>query len=133
MESLTRETSLPAEPKVVFSTWMSASGHTRMTGGAASVDGDSFTAWDGYISGRFLRVEEPSRIEMAWRTTQFPDDAPDSRVIVAFEAVGEGCRVVIVHTEIPEGQGLNYYDGWEKFYFAPMREFFGLAVPGMDR
>lgn len=125
MESLTCETTVAAEPSFVFGCWMTGAGHTAMTGGSAHMDSESFVAWDGYIRGRFLSVSEPSRVEMAWRTAEFPDGAADSLVIVTFEPDPEGCRVKIAQRDIPEGQGQKYRDGWEKFYFEPMRAYFG--------
>ena len=37
----------------------------------------------------------------------------------------EGTRVVIIHTDIPEGQSERYETGWIEYYFEPMKKYFG--------
>jgi len=119
---------IPADPPTLFAAWLDSAGHTAMTGAAAKVEartGSQFTAWDGYISGTTLEVDPGRRIVQTWRTTEFPEDAPDSQLEILLEPEGEGTRVTLLHTEIPLGQGDRYRSGWEEFYFAPMRRFFG--------
>ena len=98
-----------------------------MTGSAAQVDGTvggAFTAWDGYIFGKTLEMESPRRIVQSWRTSEFPEGAPDSRVDILFEAVKDGTKVTLVHSDMPEDQVESYRQGWEDFYFKPMKEYF---------
>ena len=112
----------------IFNAWLSSDGHSAMTGSAAKVDGKVggvFTAWDGYIFGKTLKIESPRRIVQAWRTSEFPEGAPDSRVDILFEAVKDGTKVTLVHSDMPEDQVESYRQGWEGFYFKPMKEYFG--------
>ncbi|MBI3740016.1 MAG: SRPBCC domain-containing protein, partial [Chloroflexi bacterium] len=66
-----------------------------------------------------------TRFVQAWRTTEFPEDSPDSRVEVLLEAVKGGTKLTLKHTNIPEGQADSYKKGWEEFYFEPMKKYFG--------
>jgi activator of HSP90 ATPase len=119
---------IPAEPKVVYAAWMSSKGHEAMTGSGAKVTakvGGTFTAWDGYISGKTLELEKDVRILQSWRTTEFAPADPDSRLEVLFEKAKSGTKVTLVHTNIPAGQGEEYRKGWLDFYFKPMKEYFG--------
>ena len=53
---------LPATPQEIYSAWLSSDGHTALTGSPARVDGQvggEFTAWDGYIFGVTLELDEP--------------------------------------------------------------------------
>lgn len=112
-----------AAPGRLYEAWLDAETHAAMTGGAATGDpwvGGEFTAWDGYISGRTLDLEPGVRIVQAWRTAEFPDDAPDSRLELLFEDEGDGARLTLRHTEIPAGQGERYLQGWRDHYFDPM-------------
>lgn len=118
---------IPASPLQVYAAWLDGDQHTEMTGGAAHsepVVGASFDAWDGYIHGRNLELEPGRRIVQAWRSTEFPDDAPDSRIELLLEPEGEGTRVTLRHSEIPTGQAESYEKGWHEHYFTPMREYF---------
>ncbi len=127
-ESIRVSAVIPAGPQQVFDAWMSSAGHTAMTGSAATVGerpGTSFTAWDGYISGKTLEMDPPRRILQSWRTTDFAEEDPDSSLEVLLEKVKGGTRITLVHTEIPAGQGGEYRKGWLDFYFRPMKDHFG--------
>lgn len=119
---------LPASAEEIFNAWLSSEDHGAMTGSAAQVEGKvggAFTAWDGYIFGKTLEVESPHRIVQAWRTSEFPEDAPDSRVEILFDEVKGGTKLTLIHSDMPEDQVESYKQGWEDFYFKPMKEYFG--------
>ena len=112
----------------IYQAFLSTQGHTLMTGSPAKVEGKAngdFTAWDGYIWGTFIELEENKKITQAWRTSEFPEEAPDSRVEILLEETNGKTKLTLVHTNIPAGQAESYKQGWEDFYFKPMREFFG--------
>jgi activator of HSP90 ATPase len=118
---------IPADPSDIYSAWLSTEGHAAMTGNPANVHGNvggNFTAWDGYIFGSTLELEPGQRIVQAWRTSEFPDDAPDSRLEILFEEVPGGTKVTLIHSDMPEDQVGSYRQGWEDFYFKPMKEYF---------
>lgn len=121
-------TVIPAPPREVFYAWLDGKKVAEFTGGPAQGDdqpGSPFSAWDGYISGTNLEIEPPKRILQSWRTTEFPEDAPDSILEIIFEPHGEGTRLQLSHSGIPAGQGQDYRQGWEEYYFNPLKEFFG--------
>ena len=127
MESFTLTTILPASAKEIYNSWLSNAGHSQMTGSRAEVQsgsGGAFTAWDGYIWGRTLELETNRRIVQAWRTSEFPEGSPDSRVEILFEEDPNGTKITLTHTNIPDGQGESYKQGWDDFYSSPMRTFF---------
>lgn len=117
---------IPARPERVFNAWLDAGEHSLMTGGEmATVAADgAYTAYDGYISGRTLESEPHTRIIQTWRSTEFPDGAPDSRLEVLLEADGDGTKLTLKHSDIPDGQGESYRQGWAEHYFDPMTQYF---------
>lgn len=127
-EAFTLSTLIPGvDARRLFQAWLDSAGHSAFTGSPAVIDprpGGTFTAWDGYIQGTTLEAQPYSRIVQSWRTTEFPPDSPDSRLEVLFEDEAEGARITLIHTGIPEGQGEDYRQGWEDYYFAPLREYF---------
>ncbi len=126
-ETIQLSTVLPAVPEDIYLGWLSSREHSAFTGSPAQIDpslGGKFTAWDGYIWGTTLELSPYERIVQSWRTTEFPEDCPDSRLEVLLEAVEDGTRITLIHTEIPDGQGDSYYSGWEDFYFKPMVEYY---------
>jgi activator of HSP90 ATPase len=126
-ETIRVSTTLPATLQRIYQAWLDSAGHTAITGSPAEVNpavGGKFSAWDGYIQGVTLELEPDRRIVQAWRTSDFPHGSPDSRLEVLLEPFEGGTRITLVHTEIPDGQGQEYAQGWEDFYFAPMKAYF---------
>lgn len=127
LETIQLSAILPASPEQIYRDWLSSTGHTAFTGSPAEVDpavGGRFTAWDGYIAGTNIELEPYRRILQAWRTSEFPTGSPDSQLEVLLEAVEGGTRLTINHSHIPEGQGAMYAQGWQDFYFTPMRAYY---------
>ena len=79
-DSFQLETIVAAEPQRVFSAWMDGREHAAFTGGGEAVvepwTGGRFIAWDGYIHGILLGVDEGRRIVQTWRTSEFPPEFP---------------------------------------------------------
>lgn len=126
-ESLTVSAVIPAPAEAIYKAWISSKGHTAMTGSAATVVarvGGKYKAWDGYISGTTLELEPGRRIVQSWRSTDFADDVPDSRLEVILSAAHGGTKVTLKHTELPPGSPAGYRKGWIDFYFTPMKEYF---------
>lgn len=126
-DSLRASVVLPVDPDTLYLAWIDGEAHAAMTGAPAESDprvGGRFTAWEGYIEGTHLELVPGERIVQAWRSADFPEGASDSRLELRFEAVPGGCRLTLVHTEIPDGQGPGYEQGWEDYYFEPMAEHF---------
>ena len=118
---------LPATPKQVYEAWLSSQAHTAFTGDAATIDPvvrGKFVAGSGYISGTTLNLEPYSRILQTWRSTDFPDASEDSLLEVLLEEASGGTRLTLIHTNIPNGQGEEYQQGWQQFYFEPMKRYF---------
>jgi len=118
---------IPARPSEIYEAWLSSEGHAAMTGSAANVDGKvggKFSAWDGYIFGTTLELTPNQRIVQAWRTSEFPDAAPDSHVEVLLEETAGGTKVTLIHSDMPEHQVDSYRQGWDDFYFKPMKTYF---------
>lgn len=118
---------IPAKPSEIYEAWLNSEGHAAMTGSAAQVDGKvggKFTAWDGYIFGTTLDLTPGQRIVQAWQTSEFSDDAPDSRMEILLEEVEAGTRLTFIHNNMPKDQVESYRQGWNDFYYKPMKEFF---------
>lgn len=110
----------------IYQAWLDSTLHTAMTGGKAICSdqtGGSFSAWDGYISGKNISLTTNKRIVQKWRTTEFREKDEDSEITIELNDTLEGCELTLRHTHIPEGQS-NYKLGWSQHYFEPMHAYF---------
>lgn len=124
-ETLTLSHVIPSTPQRIYEAWLSANEHSKMTGAAATIEGDTFTAWDGYIAGKILETKPFERIVQTWRTNEFPEGAGDSELVITLAPGEGGTTVTLEQTNLPEGQREGYEAGWRDYYFAPMTEYFG--------
>ena len=98
-----------------------------MTGARAKVNSKinvTFSALDGYITGKTIELRPNQKIVQLWRTTEFPQDAPDSILEINLAVIPKGTRVTLLHKNIPTGQSGSYKQGWKDFYFNPMEKYF---------
>jgi uncharacterized protein YndB with AHSA1/START domain len=126
-DEFTTSAFIPAMPMAVYMAWLDSAKHGEMTGADAHCEakpGAPYDAWDGYIQGTTVQLEPGRRIVQRWRTAEFPGDAPDSTIELTLAPEGNGTRLKIKHTGIPEGQGKLYESGWQDHYFRPMQEYF---------
>lgn len=115
-----------ATPETIYKAWLSSEAHSAMTGGDAtcsSREGDSHSAWDGYITGTNVKLTPFKEIQQTWRTTEFSEDDEDSNLIIQLSEHEQGTELKLIHTNIPEGQ-TQYENGWKEHYFEPMSRYF---------
>ncbi len=127
MESIKLTKRFAVKPKVIYSAWLNSKEHSKMTGSKAKVNpklNSSFSAWDGYITGKTTDLKPNKKIIQKWRTTEFPEDAPDSILEIGLEETPGGTKMTMEHKNLPEGQSASYKNGWEEYYFKPMEEYF---------
>jgi uncharacterized protein YndB with AHSA1/START domain len=115
----------------IFNAWLDSIEHSAFTGSQASIEpglGGAHRAFDGYIQGRILELQDGSRIVQSWRTSEFPADSPDSRLEITLEPTLGGTLVTLLHTDIPTGQSDRYRSGWNEFYLSRMKAYFSEAA-----
>ena len=118
---------IAATPEQIYEAWLDSVKHSAMTGGMAEVSdqpGQSFTAWDGYITGKNLELEPGKRILQAWRTSEFDEADPDSLLEILMMGSQKGCSLILRHSNLPD-HGMQYKQGWVDNYFEPMADYFG--------
>lgn len=118
---------IPAAPGAVYRAWLSSAKHSAMTGAGAKVSagaGGSFTAWDGYISGKNIELKKDGYIKQSWRTAEFDAAAADSILEITLKKIKAGTELTIVHSKVPAGHGSSLKKGWLDYYFKPMKKYF---------
>jgi activator of HSP90 ATPase len=126
-DSLELPVTLNVSAEKLYNDWLDSYTHSKFTGSPARIDpalNGKFTAWEGYIFGTNKSLEPFHRIIQSWRTTEFDEKEDDSILEVVFESAGDKTRLILKHSNIPEGQGEDYKQGWKDFYFKPMKKYY---------
>ena len=114
-------------PVEIYDALLNQEKHTAFTGAKATCDrrvGGKFTAWDGYISGKNIRLENGRRIVKEWKTTEWPEGYPPSLLEFTLTPKGGGTEVIMTQKQVPASQVENYRQGWIDYYWTPLKKFF---------
>ncbi len=118
---------LQALPNEVYYALLDSRKHSEFTGskatGKAQV-GAEFTAWDGYISGKNLELEDDKRIVQEWVTSEWPEGYPPSRLEFTLKAFDGKTELTMIHSDIPAEQKEELKQGWIDFYWEPLKKYF---------
>ena len=122
---------IPTSPQKLYKAYLSSTEHSNFTGGEAKINpkiGGKMSAWDGYITGKFIELAVNKKIVQTWRTSDFSEAIKDSILTITSEKVDSRTKISLIHTNIPDGQGESYKKVWKDFYFTPMKKYFGKSV-----
>lgn len=126
--TITQTVEIPASPDEVYAGFTDPKIHEAMTGAGATGKaevGEEFTAWDGYIFGKYLELVPGKKIVQEWSTTEWPDGAEPSRLELTFELTTDGkTKLTMVHSNVPAEQEAMYTTGWPENYWEPMTDYF---------
>jgi uncharacterized protein YndB with AHSA1/START domain len=115
-----------AAPEEVYAALLDPRKHSEFTGSPATTSakkGATFTAWEGYITGKNLELVKGKKIVQEWKTTDFPDGYPVSRLELMLTAKRGGTELKMVHSKVPAEQVAEYTGGWKSAYWDPLREY----------
>jgi activator of HSP90 ATPase len=120
-------------PDELYDAYLNDETQAKFTGAQASCErfvGGSFTAWNGYIRGKNVRLENGRRIIQEWVTTEWPNGYGPSLLEFTFHPKGRGTEVRMKQSHVPTDQAKYYQKGWDEFYWRPMKSFFKKHKPG---
>jgi uncharacterized protein YndB with AHSA1/START domain len=119
---------LPASPEVVYDEWLDADGmrewmcprparptfvalDTRV-GGNLRIDIDDEGS-EVSVTGRYLALDRPHRIQFTWNWTASEPAIPDSIVTVILEPHPDGQTLMTIHhAQLPPDLVERYQSGW---------------------
>lgn len=116
-----------ATPDEVYDLIMDERKHAAFTGAEAKIEnkvGGKFIAWDSYIQGENLELEEGQKIVQKWRAEEdgWPDDI-FSEVTFIFKEKDDGCELTLTQTGVPDEAYKNIEQGWIDYYWKPMEDY----------
>jgi activator of HSP90 ATPase len=124
---ITQKVTIPATPTEVYDAFMDARKHSAFTGGKATCDpkvGGKISAWDGYITGKNLKLVEGKRIVQEWITSDWIDGYAPSTLDLTFTKKGSGTELKMVHSDVPATLAASFADGWKEHYWTHLKDYF---------
>jgi activator of HSP90 ATPase len=115
-----------AAPEDVYDALLDPKKHSAFTGSPATTSarkGATFTAWDGYITGKNLELVKGKKIVQEWKTTEWPDGYPVSRLEFTLTAKKGGTELEMMHSKVPAEQVADYSSGWKSAYWDLLKEY----------
>ncbi len=115
-----------ASPEEIYDALLDPRKHSEFTGSPATTSakkGATFTAWEGYITGKNLELVKGKKIVQEWKTTEFPDGYPFSRLELTLTPKKGGTELKMVHSKVPADQVAEYTGGWKSSYWDPLKEY----------
>jgi len=126
-KSITQTETFSVRPIEVYEALIDAKKHSEFTGSRATSNprvGGRFTAWDGYISGKHLKLAPGKKIVQEWQTSEWPEGYPPSIVEITLKELDAETRLRLVHSKVPADQVESYRQGWIDFYWEPLKRYF---------
>ena len=127
LATITQKIIIPATPEEVYEAFADPKKHSEFTGAKATGKpkvGGKFTAWNEYIFGKYLAFEPGKRLTLEWQSTDWPEGYPPSKFELTFKSVPEGTEVTMIHGNIPKEQERELSEGWEEWYWIPLKKYF---------
>ena len=117
---------LEGSPMEVYEAYTDPKKHAAFTGqeakGGARVGG-KLVAGDGYITAKYLELEEGKRILQEWTTSEWPEGYPPSLLELTIRVRGKKTELTMVHSKVPEDQVEYYAEGWKEWYWEPLKKY----------
>jgi activator of HSP90 ATPase len=124
---ITQKVTIRATPAEVYDAFMDPLKHSAFTGGKATCDpkvGGKISAWDGYITGKNLKLVEGKRIVQKWISTDWIDGYPASTLDLTFTKKGSDTELKMVHSDVPATMAASFADGWKEHYWTHLKSYF---------
>lgn len=118
---------IDATPIEVYEAYVNPEKQAEFTGESASGTaraGYRFTASDGYIEGKHLKLARGKKVVQEWKTSEWPAGYPPSLLELTLKAKGKRTELTMVHSKVPAEQAARYAEGWMEYYWEPLRSYF---------
>jgi hypothetical protein len=114
-------------PERLYQVYIDADEHARATGQLATIDareGGEFSAYGGYLTGKFIRLVPGKLVVQFWRSKHFKDTDPDAILSIAFRKNEyEQAEAELVLTNMPDDMTRHDNSSWNNFYWEPFRDY----------
>jgi uncharacterized protein YndB with AHSA1/START domain len=120
-----QEVDFKASPQRVYAVLTDAKEFSAFSGLPAEIGleaGGAFKCFGGQITGRMIEVVPNQRIVQTWHVAMWPDGV-NSTVKFQLKEQGSGTRIILDHSDFPEGNREHLDAGWPRMYWEPMKKY----------
>ena len=113
-----------ATPHDVYETLMDSKKHAELVGAEAKISkkvGAKFSIYDGEIEGVNLELVPDHKIVQSWRYNDWPEGHYSKAIFLLEESKG-ATKLNFTQTEVPEERYEDVSQGWQDYYWLPMKE-----------
>jgi len=113
-------------PETLYDIYMDSKKHSKAIGAGVKISskaGSSYSAWDGYITGKTFQLAKGKMILQSWRSTDFKSGDLDSTLILQFEKKGSVALLHMVHANVPDHQAAGVKSGWNDYYWKLWKQY----------
>jgi uncharacterized protein YndB with AHSA1/START domain len=118
---------IDASPGDVYEAYVDPKKHAAFTGQSATGNpkvGGKLTTSDGYISAEYTELVKGKKIVHWWTTTEWPEGYPPSKLELTLRPKGKKTELTMIHSKVPAEQAGQYAEGWQEYYWDPLKKYF---------
>lgn len=122
-----QKVTIPGSPSEVYDAFLDARKHSEFTGSNATCDpkvGGKISGWDGYITGKNLKLVTGKKIVQEWITSDWAEGYPPSTLDLTFSKKGTGTELTMVHSGVPASMASDFAAGWKEHYWNHLKVYF---------
>ena len=113
-------------PQALYELYMDSKKHSVATGAPAKLsakEGGSYSAHNGYITGKNLQLIKDKLIVQTWRGSSWSADEADSTFIIFLEPKGNDVTLYATHANVPDKEYEGIKKGWYQHYWQPWKKY----------
>jgi activator of HSP90 ATPase len=112
--------------KELYNFYMDTKKHWIVTGAVAKIgpkEGDKYSAYDGYATGKNLKLVKDKLIVQTWRASNWSKETMDSVFVLNFSQSGNDVVVDMTHANLPDAEAGSLKKGWDEYYWKPWKSY----------
>lgn len=129
-KNITQTVILPSQPDEIYHAWLDSKIHEKIIGTSVKIDpkvGGKFSLWDNTIIGRTIELHPGKhKIVQEWRdnSSNWPENYYSTVTIEIRDGDKSNSKLTLTHRGIPAEHVKSVEEGWNDFYWEPMKKYF---------
>ena len=127
-KNLDQKIIIKTSPHELYEAFMDSKKHSKFTESKVKISsevGGNFSIFEGDINGKKVELIQNKKIIQTWRSEgEHWPKGYYSTITLIFEPIDDGTLIKFTHADIPEGAYESVKEGWDEYYWEPLKEMF---------